>query len=234
MQLPGRLRSTTLGDLLGMLHRADASGTLELVEDRGRTHRIHLLRGLLVAIELDGAAASLAELLRKERAVDDDTLKRSLLRALTSQRLHGEVLVHEFRLSPTVLGAALRRQLCARLALLEQLPDARVVFRVTMRPPRSALVDAPLGPREFLAGRRRARDARTPPPSVARPLPREPSAWRVLGIDPGATETEIKRAFRKRARELHPDLHPGATPEERRSLEARFAEVAAAYRALVA
>ena len=246
MHLPGRLRSTTLGDLLGLLHRSEANGTLELVEERGRTHRVHLTRGLVVAIEFDGAASSLSELLRRDRAVDDDTLKRSLLRALASQRLHGEVLVHDFHLSPGIVDGALRRQLTARLLLLDQLDDARVHFRVAMRPPRGALLQLPLEAREFLTGRRRARDRASsngatgatppPPPSAVRERDsiRPPSAWRVLGLAPGADPLEIKRAFRKRARELHPDLHPGASDAERRILETRFAEVTAAYRALVA
>ncbi|MGM9947530.1 DnaJ domain-containing protein [Floccifex sp.] len=32
--------------------------------------------------------------------------------------------------------------------------------------------------------------------------------YRVLGIDRNATEEEIKRAYRKKAKECHPDLHP--------------------------
>jgi DnaJ-domain-containing protein 1 len=248
MHLPGRLRATTLGDLLGTLHRADANGTLELIEDRGRSHRIHLASGLVIAVEFDGAASSLAELLRRERAVDDDTLRRSLLRALSSSRLHGDVLVRDFRVSPLVLGSALRRQITARLAMLEQLADARVHFRVAVRPPRSALVDAPLEPREFLAGRRRARERGEPrvearnshahargaaPASMPRHDPRA-VAFRILGVLPSADSTEIKRAFRQRARELHPDMHPDVSEAERRALESRFAEVTAAYHALVA
>lgn len=229
MQLPGRLRTTTVGDLLGALHRASASGTLELVEDRGRTHRIHVSAGLIVAVELDGVAASLAELLRRERAADDDVLRRSLLRALASRRLHGEVLVDEFHLSPEVVSLALRRQLLLRLASLEQLADARVSFRVAVRPPRGALHDRPLEPREFLSGRRRARQRSAP---TARS--HEPPAWRVLGVLPGADLAEIKRAYRRLARAVHPDLHPQASAEERRALELRFSEIHEAYRSLVA
>ena len=32
--------------------------------------------------------------------------------------------------------------------------------------------------------------------------------YRVLGIDQGASEAEIKKAYRKKAKEYHPDLHP--------------------------
>lgn len=246
MLLPGRLEKTTLGDLLGVLHRAGATGTLELVEDRGRAHRIHVAQGLVVSVELDGAAPSLAEILRRERVIDDDVLRRSLLRAMASQRLHGEVLVNEFRLSPSVVGNALRRQILARLAMLERLPGARVSFRVAIRAPRGSLHDAPLQPSEFLHGRRRSRErgaagAQSAPYASASAsacasalAPRDTAHWRVLGLSPGASETEIKRAYRRLARTVHPDLHPGATPEERRALEVQFAEITSAYRALVA
>src|SRR5258708_10065204 len=144
LPLPGRLRSPTLGDLLGALHRDAATGTLELVEDRGRVHRIHVSRGLVVAVEVDGASPSLAEILRRDHAVDDDVLRRSLLRAMASRRLHGEVLVRDFKLSPALVDTALRRQLLTRLAAIDRLPDAQVHFRVTLRPPRGALTDEPL------------------------------------------------------------------------------------------
>jgi DnaJ-domain-containing protein 1 len=230
MNLPGRLRSTTLGDLLGTLHRAGATGTLELAEDRGRTHRIHLARGRVVAVEIDGASPSLAEILRGERLVGDELLRRSLLRAVSSRRLHGEVLVDEFRLSPEVVGRALRRQLLTRLTVLEQLADARVAFRVTVRPPRGAVHDAPLEPREFLHGRRRSRERTTPGPAPAR----DSGPWQVLGLPPGAAPDEIKRAYRRLARSVHPDVHPAATATERRALQDRFAEITEAYRSLVA
>lgn len=236
MQFPGRLRATTLGDMLGALHRAGTSGTLELVEDRGRFHRVHVAAGLVTAVELDGASPSLAEILRRERAADDDLLRRSLLRAMASRRLHGEVLVDEFRLSPSVVGAALRRQMLARLAALEALADARISFRVAVRPPRGALGAhawvEPLGAGEFLHGRRRARERAAPPAPGGDAIGTGP--WRVLGLPEGAQRDEIKRAYRRLARAVHPDLHPGATAEERRALEVRFAAITDAYRALVA
>jgi len=244
MLLPGRLRHTTLGDLLGTLHRARAHGTLELAEDLGRTHRIHVADGLVVAVEYDGAAATLAEVLGKSYGVADRTLRQSLIRAIGSNRLLGEVLVTEFRIAPSLIDTAVRRQMTDRLARLEQLPDAQVRFRVTLATPRGAVVDAPLAPTDFLRGRRRLRDRGTAtasprPPRAAPPLsppPPEPpsSAWRVLGVRPGADATEIKRAYRRLVRAYHPDLHPDASDPERRDLAERFHAVTTAYRALVA
>ncbi len=63
---------------------------------------------------------------------------------------------------------------------------------------------------------------------------RDQSSWRILGLPPGAQVDEIKRAYRRLARTVHPDLHPGATDEERRALQARFVEITDAYRTLVA
>lgn len=245
MQLPGRLKATTLGDLLGSLHRERASGTLELVESSGRVHRIHVASGLVTAVEVDRASLSLGEILRSQEEVDDDVLRRSLLRAMASRRLHGEVLVRDFHLSPEVVGRALRRQLMLRLQMLEDISDAQVFYRVTVRPPRGALVDAPLGASEFLAGKKRARD-RAEPSSGSYRSPRPSSglpgsvdvgrlvACRTLGVSAAAPTDEIKRAYRRLVREYHPDLHPEATSDERRVLSTRFAEVTAAYRALVA
>jgi molecular chaperone DnaJ len=51
--------------------------------------------------------------------------------------------------------------------------------------------------------------------------------YQLLGVSPDAGTEEIKRAYRRRARELHPDANPG-DPEA----EARFKEVARAYEVL--
>jgi hypothetical protein len=240
MNLPGRLRTTTLGDLLGTLHRAEATGTLELAEDSGRAHRVFLSGGFVVAVEIDGAAPTLGEVLREHHGVADDLLKRSLLRAMSSKRLHGDVLVNDFRIDSALVGAALRRQIAARLERLDRLSDARVLFRVALRTPRCALTDSPLLPSQFLAGKRRARDAAGRAKSARRPCPaRAPEAsrdlaLRVLGISSAADELEIRRAYRRLARAFHPDLHPSASEDERRALVERFQAVTEAYRALVA
>lgn len=62
--------------------------------------------------------------------------------------------------------------------------------------------------------------------------PRRALALRVLGVDDGADADAVKRAYRRLARALHPDLQPDADDQRRRALERRFAEVTAAYESL--
>jgi DnaJ-class molecular chaperone len=48
--------------------------------------------------------------------------------------------------------------------------------------------------------------------------------YKVLGVNPSASDEEIKRAYRKLAKKLHPDLNPG-----NKRVEAQFKETTAAY-----
>jgi DnaJ-class molecular chaperone len=48
--------------------------------------------------------------------------------------------------------------------------------------------------------------------------------YTVLGVGRGAADDEIKRAYRKLAKKLHPDLNPG-----KRAIEQQFKEITAAY-----
>src|SRR5436190_16579567 len=51
--------------------------------------------------------------------------------------------------------------------------------------------------------------------------------YKELGVSPGATDDEIKKAYRKLAGQLHPDKNPGD-----KKTEARFKNVNRAYQAL--
>src|ERR671914_2886577 len=50
----------------------------------------------------------------------------------------------------------------------------------------------------------------------------------VLGLAHGATESDIKRAYRRLARRFHPDINPGD-----RMAEARFRQILEAYETLI-
>jgi len=50
----------------------------------------------------------------------------------------------------------------------------------------------------------------------------------ILGLEHGATESEIKRAYRRLARRFHPDINPGD-----RMAEARFRQILEAYETLI-
>ena len=51
--------------------------------------------------------------------------------------------------------------------------------------------------------------------------------YEALGVKKDATEAELKKAYRRLAKENHPDLHPGD-----KAAEARFKEINEAYEVL--
>jgi hypothetical protein len=74
---------------------------------------------------------------------------------------------------------------------------------------------------------------RSAPHRMRAPDPQRLAALRLLGVDESAGVDAVKRAYRRLARALHPDLQPEADADRRRALERRFAEVTAAYQALI-
>jgi DnaJ-domain-containing protein 1 len=80
-------------------------------------------------------------------------------------------------------------------------------------------------------------DLAAQPTADRRPAPAWPAdprtrAMQLLGVDDATDLDAIKRAYRRLARALHPDLQPGADALRRQALERRFAELTAAYEAL--
>ena len=245
MQLPGRLRLTTLGDLLGALHRACATGTLELVEVEGaragRSHRVFFDSGLIDEVDTSLDCPRIGEILARDGVLDVPALAR-LARKLQEHpgKRVGEILVEEGLGTVDRVAAALRQQRRSRLDALYGLSEALIRFHVPR--PRSGFRAPPLGPREFLHGRPRARTQVRPRGAERfqqRAAPREVgtparlAACRALGVSTSASPRDVQRAFRALAAKQHPDRFPQATPAEKAQLLARFARLSAAYHALM-
>jgi DnaJ-domain-containing protein 1 len=243
VRISGRLSETTLGDVLGMLFRARVTGLVRLTETlgvaAGRTHAIYLSRGEVVGVDTQAKVPPLGEILRQRGLIDGAVQKQIGIRLSSARgKRVGEVLVEQCRISPEVVGAALRQQLRARLDTLFRIEEGLLSFHVACSIPEAASL--PLAPREYLFGRPRARDkgARVgrrgdDPPRVARLQGRRSDALALLGLDEDASLSDVTRAFRELASQMHPDRMTDASPNERRAAEQRFAALSAAYHALI-
>lgn len=209
MQLPGKLSLSTLGDLLGSLHRGRASGVLVLREARGlfagRRHQVHLRSGLVTSVETAG---------QTDDATDPASVQRRLdqLFSLPEAELSFEVARRQPP-SPRPLSPA-------------DFLHGRPRQRDRASPP----TPAP-GPVASAAGR----PPSTPPPPPARPVHDRGAsqALATLGLPTTASGTEVRQAFRRLALALHPDRHPDASEARRAELSRQLASVVQAYRVLV-
>lgn len=241
MQLPGRLRMTTLGDLLGALHRACASGTLELVEVEGvragRSHRVYFDAGLIEDVDTSLSHPRLGEILAREGLLNVAALARVARRLIEQPgKRVGEVLVEEGLGTADRIAAALRTQRASRLEALYSLSEALIRFHVPR--PRTGHRPTPLSTRDFLHGRPRARErfkfgGGSNRDFAARPPAARQAAYRELGLSPDASARDVQRAFRKLAAEQHPDRFPHASAAEKALRLTRFAQLSAAYHVLI-
>ena len=68
-----------------------------------------------------------------------------------------------------------------------------------------------------------------PPPQKPKEKKRKKNLYQILGISPRASQQEIKKSFRRLAREMHPDKVPKALKDE---FQDKFIELANAYEVL--
>ncbi len=226
MILPGRLSSTTLGDILGALYRERADGALELIEPSGRgqserRHCIRLSRGLVHQIDTPLGVPRLGDLLRARGVLKTDRLGEAAPSG--GPVPFGRTLVNAALVSPEVVCVALRTQLRGRLEALFQISQAQVRFHVARQARTEGVRLIPLVPSEFLRDRPRFRDGQTADPTQA--VSEATDALPSAGV---ATQ----QRFRLLARELHPDRFPHATPEERAIASQRFSKLSAEYHRL--
>ncbi len=79
------------------------------------------------------------------------------------------------------------------------------------------------------AAHRDSRDSSGPDVEVEPQPAREPDYYGVLGIAPGASEAEIRAAFRRLAKIWHPDRHGADSPDMRARAERRMRAILRAY-----
>jgi hypothetical protein len=171
MRLPSRLAASTLGDLLGALHRSRTTGLLELYEVPGaiphavpgRRHRIHLFCGLIAGVETSLPHAPLGRVLETKGLLRPEALTELLSRiAAGDPRLAGEILIQDGLAQKPIVDIGLRAQLREKIDVVYSLKDADVRFH-TARPLSEAAKRAGLlASSEFLHGRPRARDRVSP------------------------------------------------------------------------
>ncbi len=238
MRLPGRLQGTTLGDVLGALYRAGATGVLELIDPAGQSHRIGLEGGLIARVDSPTSSARLGEILEEQGSLPAGVSWGAARAARAASLPTGRHLLERQVVSAQQISRALHEQARRRLERLFRLPDAALRFHVP-RPRRQDVTEPPpLSAPEFLYGRPRARGAggggARPQGGSTRAARSSAGPWRVLGVPQDAGQEEVRRAFRRLAAESHPDRFPRASDAERRALSRRLSELTSAYHQLLA
>lgn len=167
MRLPSRLAASTLGDLLGALHRSRTTGLLELSEVPGaiaaavpgRRHRIHLFCGLVAGVETSLPHAPLGRVLETKGLLRPEAVAELLTRiAAGDPRLAGEILIEDGLAPKHIIDLGLRAQLRDKVDVVYTLKDAEVRFHTARPLSEAARRSGLLASSEFLHGRPRARD----------------------------------------------------------------------------
>ncbi len=228
MLLPSRLRETTLGDLLASLHRAFASGVLELLE-ADRRHAIHLRRGLVQAVECSERAYRFGDLAAETGLCPRADVERASREARARGRRIGHHLVTVGTLSAQARDRVLDAQRARRLDALYALSDADLRFHAARPLPPGASEHTPMDARETFHGRARRRDRGRPGAAAS---PSRLAALAALGLSGDCSDAQVRARYRERVRALHPDRARPTSERERRSQLAELRAVIDAYRAL--
>jgi hypothetical protein len=251
--IPARLRETTLGDVLGELHRKRISGVLEIEVFDGRVARVLLVEGApSLVTDLDDVPMG------SWLGAPTELLERALsFQRAGDPRLMGEILV-DLGAESSEVAAALRRQARARIEALFELRDGALRFRAVLldgdrlrRWYRAGPRALRLGPREFLHDRPRARHRSAPPPtdhaagatsgrrnessrSAAPPTMAEEThrreALATLGVSGDADLAAVRAAFRRAVASEHPDR--AVDDSDRAARTQRVAKLSAAFHRL--
>ena len=243
MLLPGNLNETTLGDLLGDLYRARVSGVLELISQdapfQGASHRISLSNGLVATVHTPLPGIKIGELLYEQHALSAHAYQCFLRDVYRYPGVRaGDLLMDKAQVRPELLMDGLTLQTQQRMRTLLRLRHATIRFHPGRARSDVRVESRVLTPEQFLQGAPRARDHRKaskPPHSSTKQNLREAQdPWAILGLRPGASIQQIRKAFRRLALSMHPDLHVAQQQDTRDSLSKRFSKVIMAYQTLVA
>lgn len=220
MRLPGQLSATTLGDLLGSLARAGATGRLSLIDKKGLQHSIVIREGKVHEVDTP-LGPRLGDVLDGADQFSYDAAQAEI-------RL-GEYLLRAGQVSEARLHTALRQLNLLKLEQLFGLSEASIRFHIARPQSQDEANPKALEQDEFLHDRPRKRGGQV----SRRKLPTRGEALQVLGLPSDASPSEVKQAFRILAQRCHPDRHPQASPLEKAQLIVQFSQISHAYHALV-
>ncbi|HET6611360.1 MAG TPA: J domain-containing protein [Kofleriaceae bacterium] len=256
---PAHAEHLARGELARVAYRlghARATGILAIYPSWGRPEVFVLRRGVALAGTSDSARISLGRRLARAAAFDHarhswgggEALSPPAMRAGVElagwARRHIEAQVDQGRASAIIRELAgvrlgIRAELCPPAALCDA-TDLRICAAMTSPRRLDQIAAAARAPRFRLAafvhflrrvGALELCGVAAPAPSPM--WPAEIRARRILGVQEGASRDDIKRAYRKLCRALHPDLRGEMPPAPRRDLEHKLSVVTAAYRQLV-
>jgi DnaJ-domain-containing protein 1 len=244
--------------LIYRLARTRATGVLTVQPPRGAADMLVLRRGVLVAAEQDPGEGSRRTAHRLERLAALEGARVQFDGGLAAYPPGGAL--RQYNLAAWA-RSHLESQLDAgqAQAMLQELAGARLALRPELVPELSWCDDTDRRILAAMAVPRRldqiwplARTARfrllsflyflravgavTPlgvSAPVTAPSPACDDAYRLLGVPSGADRETVKRAYRRLARALHPDMNAGMSEDRRRELERKLAAVNTAYRRLV-